>query len=168
MITKTKPSMSICLAACLLAGLLCADVAFATVLTVPQKWQEQDQWCWDATSQAILQFYGVSKTQTQIAAYGTPGSANTWNYLYGVESDPPPMRYGVDCILNNFAGLTATGQGAALSKAVRDEADKFIAAGWHPVGMGHWRRPYSGDQGHHGKHCLPDGPLEWRRRNGLV
>ena len=68
MITKTKPRMSLCLAACLLAGLLCADVAFATVLTVPQEWQEQDQWCWDATSQAILQFYGVSKTQTQIAA----------------------------------------------------------------------------------------------------
>ncbi|MGO9376882.1 MAG: fibronectin type III domain-containing protein [Syntrophobacteraceae bacterium] len=118
MITKTKPRMSVCLAACLLAGLLCADVAFATVLTVPQEWQEQDQWCWDATSQAILQFYGVSKTQTQIAAYGTPGSADTWNYLYGVESDPPPMRYGVDYILNYFAGLTATGHGVALSKAV--------------------------------------------------
>jgi len=58
------------------------------------------------------------KTQPQIAAYGTPGTANTWNYLYGVETEPgQPVRNGVDYILSHFAGLGTNAYGVALSQA---------------------------------------------------
>jgi hypothetical protein len=46
----------------------------ALILGVPQCWQEQDQWCWAATSQSVLAFYGTTLTQTQIAQYGTDGA----------------------------------------------------------------------------------------------
>jgi hypothetical protein len=108
--TTTKKSFgSLCLAVGLLACLLCADAALATILNVQMCYQEQDQWCWAATSQAILEYYGVIETQTEIADYGTPGTPDTWNYLYGTETDPTqPERNGVDLILDHFAGLTTT------------------------------------------------------------
>lgn len=136
MTTKNKTFGSLCLAVCLLAGLFCADAAFATVLNFPLHYQEKDQWCWDATSQAILEYYGVGETQTQIAAYGTPGTANTWNYLYGTETDPPPVRNGVDLILHYFAGLTSThytrylSQGAVLQQ-INSLRPVAIRWGWN-------------------------------------
>lgn len=92
----------------LLACVAVSDTSIvAQVLAVPQKNQEQSQWCWDATSQAVLEYYGVYKTQTEIAQYGTEG-ANDWNYLYG--STTAPTRNGVDLILNHFGGIVSTGQ----------------------------------------------------------
>jgi hypothetical protein len=79
----------------------------AQILTVPQKNQEQSQWCWAATSQAVLEYYGISKTQTEIAQYGTNGT-NDWNWLYG--STTGPTRNGVDLILNHFGSISSTGQ----------------------------------------------------------
>ncbi len=79
----------------------------AQILAVPQKNQEQSQWCWAATSQAVLEYYGVSKTQTEIAQYGT-NDTNTWNWLYG--NTTGPTRNGVDLILNYFGSISSTGQ----------------------------------------------------------
>jgi ABC-type bacteriocin/lantibiotic exporter with double-glycine peptidase domain len=97
----------------LLLGLIWADAAGATVLNVPQKNQEQDQWCWAACSQAILEYYGTLKTQTEIAQYGTDG-ANIWNWLYGSSSNP--TRNGMDLILDHFAGLATTSYTSLLSQ----------------------------------------------------
>ena len=66
-------------------------------------------------SQAILEFHGVVRSQTEIAAYGAEGQ-NTWNYLYGSGSNP--TRRGVDLILNHFAGIAGTGLSSALSQSV--------------------------------------------------
>jgi hypothetical protein len=88
MTTKKKTFASLCLAVCLPACLLCADAAFATVLNVQQHYQEKSQWCWDATSQAILEFYGIIQTQTAIAEYGTPDSENIPNNLINNGTDP--------------------------------------------------------------------------------
>ena len=61
------------------------------------------------------------------------------------------MRYGVDYILNYFAGLTATGHGVALSKAtVTRQIDSLrpvgIRWGWD-TGGGH----ILAIKGHHGE-----------------
>jgi len=78
----------------------------AVVLGVPEKFQEKDQWCWAGTSQAIMQYYKKVVTQTNIALYGTSGY-NTWNYLYGSDSEAPYYRKGISMILNNW-GLSCT------------------------------------------------------------
>jgi ABC-type bacteriocin/lantibiotic exporter with double-glycine peptidase domain len=97
----------------LLFGLLYAHTAWAAVLNVPQKYQEQTNWCWSACSQAILEYYGTKRTQTQIAQYGTDG-ANEWNWLYGSSSSP--TRNGINLILNHFAGLATTPYASTLSQ----------------------------------------------------
>ena len=111
MVTKSRPCRNTCLAAWLLAGLLWADAAFATVLTVQQELQEQDEWCWAATSQAILEYYGTVKTQDEIAAVRDPGALDIPNFLYGYGTYPAcsgPICNGVNRILKYFAGLTST------------------------------------------------------------
>ena len=82
------------------------------VLSFPQKYQEKDQWCWAGCSQAILEFYGVSKSQTEIAQYGTEGQ-NIWNWLNG--SSVNPTRRGIDMILSYFGGIGSTPVESALS-----------------------------------------------------
>jgi hypothetical protein len=99
---------------CLLSGLLWANAAFATILTVQQHYQEKDNWCWAATSQAILEYYGTVKTQTQIAQYAVPGGANETNYLFGSSET---AYHGVDEILMHFAGLGSTGAYRYLTEA---------------------------------------------------
>ena len=93
------------LVAWLLAGLLWTSVSWATVLNVPQRYQEQSQWCWAACSQAVLEYYLTKKTQTEIAQYGTEG-AYIFNWLAG--STTNPTRNGIDLILMHFAQLPTT------------------------------------------------------------
>jgi len=107
---------------CLLAGylalvLLWTNAAFATVLNVPQRYQEQSLWAWAGCSQAILEYYGTIKTQTQIAAYGTPGAINTWNYLWGSFRLEGQQRNGIDLILLHFAGLASAHSDSFLSQS---------------------------------------------------
>lgn len=90
----------------------CAAPAFGGILSVPQKYQEMDQWCWAACSQANLAFYGVAKSQTTIAQYGTAG-ANVPNYLYGGDSS----HNGVDMVLAYFGGIATTPFASAFSLA---------------------------------------------------
>jgi ABC-type bacteriocin/lantibiotic exporter with double-glycine peptidase domain len=109
------------LMAWLLCGLLWTNVAFATVLNVPQEYQEQSQWCWAASSQAILAYYRTTKPQTEIAEYGTDG-ANIWNWLTG--SSTNPTRNGIDLILLHFAKLATSHWWNYLSQAqVESEID---------------------------------------------
>jgi hypothetical protein len=98
-----------CLVVWSVCGLLWAHAAFATVLNVPQKYQEKSYWCWAASSQAILEYYRTQKTQTAIALYGTEG-VNTWNWLSGTSphTSTDPERNGIDLILQHFAKLATT------------------------------------------------------------
>ena len=43
----------------------------ATVLNIQQCNQQRSQWCWAAVSQSILRYYGVNRTQQQIANVST-------------------------------------------------------------------------------------------------
>ncbi len=107
--------------------------ASATVLDVPQKYQEKTQWCWAGCSQAILEYYVTTVTQTDIAAYGTPGTANTWNWLYGQSSNP--TRRGIDLILHYFAGIDSTHNNRCLSQP---EVTSDIGAYKPPVVRWNW------------------------------
>ena len=114
---RSRLYKNISLVAWLLFGLLWTNVAFATVLNVPQKYQEKANWCWAATSQAILEYYTTVKTQTEIAQYGTEG-VNTWNWLSGSSphTSTDPLRNGIDLILQHFGGLATTQWGWVLSQ----------------------------------------------------
>jgi PKD repeat protein len=72
----------------------------AGVLNFPLCVQEQNQWCWAGTSQAIMSYYGLEISQTEIAAYGSQG-VNTWNYLWGNDE----TRNGISLILDHFANI---------------------------------------------------------------
>jgi ABC-type bacteriocin/lantibiotic exporter with double-glycine peptidase domain len=113
------------LVAWLVFGLLWTNIAFARVLNVPQKYQEQSNWCWAASSQAILEYYKTKKTQTEIAQYGTEG-LNTWNWLSGSSphTSTDPLRNGIDLILQHFAKLATDQRYTFLSQAqVQSEID---------------------------------------------
>jgi hypothetical protein len=85
------------------------DIAQAGVLNVRQIYQLQSAWCWAATCQSVLEFYGLVQAQTNVAHYGT-GGINTWTYLGGSGTGPDGIyRRGCDMILNNFGSLATTG-----------------------------------------------------------
>ena len=96
-----------------LLGLFIPFNATALTLNVPQKYTDSGKyyWCWAAVSQAILEFYGTYKSQTQIAAYGTCG-ADIENYLYGGDS----TRKGVDMILRKLGPVYSTGHPSPLEE----------------------------------------------------
>ncbi len=96
---------------------------FAVILNIPNVQQEQDQWCWAGCSQAIFSYYGISLTQTQIAAYGTDG-INTWNWLYGQTTNP--TRNGIDNILQHLGQLDSQAFERYLSI---DEVGNLITTG---------------------------------------
>src|SRR5438045_610305 len=67
---------------------------------VPEVYQEQDQWCWAGTTQAVISHYGKYVSQCSIAeyvrtvatwhSYGSTnccvsgsGGCNYWNYNWG-------------------------------------------------------------------------------------
>ncbi len=102
------------------------------VLEVKQKYQEQSQWCWAATCQSALEFYGIAQSQTTIANYGT-GGANVWNYLWGADTHDGVFCRGCDQILSQFAAIQSTGSGAAMSApALQTEIDALrpVVVNW--------------------------------------
>ena len=122
----------------LVASLLIpAGSAFALTLAgVPYYQQQQNEWCWNASSEMVLGFYGVNVTQTNIAAYACGGS-NVPNYLTGTHaaSGATPARLGVDIVLRHFGNVGSTFYNNALSSAqLQTEINAsnlaIIAIGW--------------------------------------
>ncbi len=139
---RTKRSLRV---ACLfvlsisLAATLLADGWM--ILSVPQITQQHSYWCWAATSQTILSYYGTNVAQCEIANYGqqrgdccqmstefdTRHDCNATNSLNGT--------YGTAGILQHWGLSTPTYSGAALSWAeVLSEIDAgrpfVIRWGW--------------------------------------
>lgn len=122
------------------------------ILNVPVNIQEYDQWCWAGCSKSILDYYGFSQSQCEIAEYARTaitwtsyGSSdccvnatlgcNYWNYNYGFAGS-------IQDILVNFGGITNTGASIALSltnsEAQIDMQRPFVARwGWY-AGGGHF------------------------------
>ncbi len=93
---------------------LSTSSAFAAVLSVPQKYQEKSNWCWAASSQAILEYYGTYVTQTQMADYAVGGK----NEGYPLCSNSVQYEY-MDKVLNHFGSILSTCyDGSYASKSV--------------------------------------------------
>ncbi len=108
---KTCHCIPKCLAIAAAAMLAAGSSCLGAVLEVPQYNQEQDQWCWNASAQMVLAFYGNSYSQTAIANWAV-GGQNIPNYLYGSTDS---SMHGDDEILQHFGSLGSTGQASALS-----------------------------------------------------
>ncbi|MCP3966180.1 MAG: hypothetical protein GY750_04410 [Lentisphaerae bacterium] len=78
---------------------LLSQVSAGTLTNFPYYEQEKTEWCWAATSEMVLVYYGWKGTQDEIGQLGTDG-VNTWNWLYGQTSNP--TRYGVNLILQTL------------------------------------------------------------------
>jgi hypothetical protein len=74
----------------------------AGVLAVSQCTQERTNWCWAASSQSVLAYYGTHLTQTEIAQYGT-GGRDVGNQLSG----RGPDWNGVNWILWHFGNISS-------------------------------------------------------------
>lgn len=137
----------------LLIASCCLAVSMtAQVLNVNQIEQEQDQWCWSASSKTILDYYGFVKKQCEIAEwvrntatfhnFGTTNcctsaskGCNYWNYNYNEKGS-------IQDILVYFGNLQNTGVAAALTQTeIQTELSKnrlfVIRWGWS-AGGGHF------------------------------
>lgn len=115
-----------------------ARVGCALVLDVPERFQEESQWCWAGVSQAIFDYYAISLTQTEIAQYGTEG-VNTWNWLYGSSSNP--TRRGINMILNHWGISEDHGEYLLTKAEIEDEihaSQPFVIRWAWDTGGGHF------------------------------
>ncbi len=133
----------------------------AQMLNIGVNIQEQDQWCWAGVSKSILDYYGDTTLQCEIAEYvrntaswhnfgvvdccndPTKG-CNYWNYNYGYSGS-------IKDILSYFAGINNYGIAAVLSEqSIANELSAgrpfVIRWGWYSGG-GHFVLAY-GKQNH--------------------
>lgn len=120
----------------------------AQVLPVPVVIQEQDQWCWAGCTKCILNYYGDSVRQCDIAEYvrtvatwhsygATPCctdatlGCNYWNYNWGFTGS-------IQDILVHFDGITNHGTGALSLAEMDTEAVHYFpfVCHWSWVGGG--------------------------------
>jgi len=114
-----------------LITLLIYFVSFSTnvnaqILLVPEIEQEQNNWCWAGVSKCVLDYYGFSQQQCEIAEYtrnvatfnnfGTVDccidpnqGCNDWNYNYGASGS-------IEDLLSNFGGIITTNSSSVLSE----------------------------------------------------
>ena len=128
------------------------QTSFSQILDVKETIQEQDQWCWAGVSACILDFYGETTEQCEIAEYARTvitwhdfGSVNCcddpskgcnyWNYNYGNDGS-------IKDILTHFAEISNYGQASSLSTAeitqnLSEDKPFVIRWGW-TSGGGHF------------------------------
>jgi hypothetical protein len=99
--------------------------ANAQYVNVPEIIQEQNQWCWAASTKCVLDYFNTPEQQCAIAdytrtvapwhSYGTVDccldpsqGCNYWNYNWGYAGS-------MQDILNNFAGIQTNNYGSVLS-----------------------------------------------------
>lgn len=69
-------------------------------LNIPWVGQKNPQWCWAAVSEMTLKYYGITKTQAQLATWVFGSEANLPLPLYNDAN----TNLGVNKVLKNFAG----------------------------------------------------------------
>ena len=134
----------------LIGVVLCSlTAASAVVLNVPRYEQETGFWCWDASCEGIIHYFGqtiggtvgdTTVTQQQIADYAVGGSMYLGNWLTG--NDPANGYYhGCDDVLANW-GVSSAYIGRPLTTT---EIQGVLGTGnpidiewdWDTVGGGH-------------------------------
>jgi hypothetical protein len=148
----------------ILPGLLPAappppEASPSAVLAVPMIYQEQDQWCWAASCEMILSFYGYPSRQCEMANWcfgqssccenvvwpdGTGDNCNRANYLFGYYRD-------MQDVLVHWGPIRGVGELNPLSwPRVQTESNvgrPFVIAFYWTTGGGHAMvgKGYSGD-----------------------
>jgi hypothetical protein len=69
--------------------------------------QINDSLCWAGVSQSVLEYYGVTKSQSDIRAYATNGN-NVMIQLFGSQN---PNRKGINQILSHFGNPSIASTG---------------------------------------------------------
>lgn len=97
----------------ILLCLLCPLTAFAQVLPIQQKYIEDGKknWSWAASAQAVMEYFGVHKSQAEIGDYGTNGY-DVPNFLQG---NGDLNRHGVDEIILKFGGIRSLGYNSTMT-----------------------------------------------------
>jgi len=127
-----------------------AIAANAQKLTVPIIVQENSNWCWAATSQSVLGYYGYSHSQCEIAEYARNNSTEInfglipccENALSGCNQTNYNWYYpgSIEYILKNF-GVDNQGMNSILYiSQVQEEIDNnrpFIITWQYSNGQGH-------------------------------
>ena len=116
---KIRPSI---IAVIIFLASLCSGLS-AQVLSVAETFQEHNEWCWDASSACVLNYYGNVQTQCDIANYAWTRSdccandtfawqhpCNNPNYLYSWIASGT-----VQDVLSNFGGIVSNGSGGSIS-----------------------------------------------------
>lgn len=121
----------------------------AGTLAVPVIYQQQNQWCWAASCQMILSYYGYSSSQCAMANWcfyqstccnnvvwptGTGSNCNKANWIYGYSRD-------MQDVLINWGPIYGVGVSAELSwSTVQSESNAgrpfVIGFTWLPYGTG--------------------------------
>jgi len=87
----------------------------AQVLNVPQINQEHSNWCWDASSKCILDYYGHVETQCAIANYAWNRSdccgdtSFNWEHACNSTNILYPLGGSVQDVLAHFGNIQSTG-----------------------------------------------------------
>ncbi len=124
----------------------------AQVLNVPTVEQEQENWCWAGVSKCMLDYYGNTLQQCEIAEYArttstyynygnTPccdvpdGACDQYNQIYGYDGS-------IESILSHFADIESDGVYSSLTEAqiqadVANNRTSVMRWGW-TTGGGHF------------------------------
>ncbi len=117
--------------------------------------QEMSNWCWDASSEMTLEYYGFDVNQTSIAAWAV-GGHNVGNHLsattvgpLAVEGTKPPETYnrrGCGLVLTQFGPVDSSFLNRCLT---RDEIVEDIDGGRPAILLVRWLNAKGKDVGGH-------------------
>ncbi len=131
--------------------LFCSFIVNAQVLHVSLVVQQQDQWCWAGCSKCILNYYGDSVNQCDIAEYtrtvatwhsfgstncciNASAGCNYWNYNWGYAGS-------IKDILNHFDNIATADLGTLTTNDIATQlsANHLFVEHWSwPTGGGHF------------------------------
>lgn len=153
----------------------------AGTLAVPIIYQQQDQWCWAASCQMILSYYGYSVSQCAMAnwCFGQSNCCNNvlWPQGTGAYCDQPNWIFGytgdMQDVLIHWGPIYGVGYSSALSWAtVQSEINAgrpFVIGFSWTTGGGHALvgRGYSGSYGYYNDPWPGNGPT-WNLYTWMV
>jgi len=98
-----------------------ARTGAGAVLDVPERIQEHSQWCWAGSSRAVLNYYGQTPTQCQIAnwAWGRGDCCGNTDFYWNHACNQPNSMFGAAGSLQDILshwGVNSTARYYALSQ----------------------------------------------------
>jgi hypothetical protein len=127
----------------LIACILSSSSWGLTHLNIALHQQINDSLCWAGVSQSVLEYYGITKSQSDIRAYATNGN----NVTVPLFNSHNQNRKGIDSILSHLGSITSTGVWDTITLdaiKVQINQDKPVIAlleymdglywNWYPIG----------------------------------